>query len=647
MGRPRTAVFLCNCGPNIAGAIDLDIIAGQLASRQDVAVVERHALLCSPDGQQFFRDTLQNRQVDNVVVVACSPKMHEKTFQDLAGEAGINIGHVQMANVREHCAWVTPDKATATAKAQLLINAAIRRSLISENLEQRSMEVNTDVLVIGGGLAGIEAALTAAAAGRKVTIVDREISLGGAVIKTEEVAPSLECAPCLLAPRLAAVRDNSNITVLTRAEVTEVRGFYGNFTVRVRRQARAIEPSCIGCEACFEVCPVTVPSRFHLGLGTHKAVYTLFPGSVPAAAAIDKSACRHFTDGTCNACVEACPFGAVNFDQPDDESEFAVGAIVVATGFSSWDPRSISALGYGTVPDVYTLPEFERLASSNGPTHSEIRLRDGRAPRSVAVVHCAGSLRPDAIPYCSRVCCLGALKVGELVRKQIPGATVTNIHHDLVLTTPREQAFYRRQAHEGTRFLACTDLAAVQVRTGDHGIRVEGPGFEPVEVDMVVLATGLQPAAGTRELAGLLNVELDADGFLKPDHAVLHCTGASLDGIYVAGCAAGPCDLPTAVTQGQAAVGDAISKLMPGRRINLEMMTSVIDADLCAGCRLCKAACPYKAVSFDRERKVCVVNEAICRGCGTCSAACPTGASKARHFTDAQIHAEIGGLLHG
>jgi len=550
-----------------------------------------------------------------------------------------------MANIREHCAWVTQDKGEATDKAKALVSAALHRVRHAEPLERRSMEVLSDVLVVGGGLAGIEAALTAARAGRKVTLVERDISVGGSVIRTEEVAPNMECSPCLLAPRLAALNEDDNIEVIANAEVTAVRGFYGNFTVEVRKAARYVKDNCIGCEACFEVCPVDVVSDFHLGLGTHKAVYTQFPGSVPAAAVIDAEHCLHFVDGSCSECVPACPFESIDFEEQDETREIDVGAIVIATGFEPGDVSGIEGLGQGRFDDVYTLPEFERLASSNGPHGGTILRKDGKAPESVAVVHCAGSLRDDGIPYCSGTCCLEAIKVGQLVRHQVPEAQVVNIHGDLVLPGPKERRFAGKAEADGTRFMRCPDLTEVSVTRTNGKVRISGPGFKTGDVDMVVLATGMRPAAGTGALAEMMHLAVDEDGFLKADHDILHATGAALDGIYLGGAAAGPCDVATSVAGGKAAVGDAISKLVPGREIELEVMTSAIDEEVCAGCKLCITTCPYGAITFDDEKTVCRVAEAICRGCGTCTATCPSGASTAKHFTDAQIYAEIGGLI--
>ena len=647
MEKPKIALFLCECSTNISNFIDLPVVANWAEGTEDFCFIEVCNLLCSPDGKKSFAEKLVEHKPDGIIVAACSPKLHEKTFQDVAEKVGINMSRVQMANIRENVSWVTKDKKNATEKAKAMIKAALRRVILAEDLEKVTMEVISDILIIGGGIAGIEAALTASKAGRKVYLVEKDVSLGGSVIKTEEVAPNMECSPCLLAPRLSEIRDDPNITVLANSEITDVLGFYGNFVVKVHKKARYVDETCIGCEACFDVCPVTLKSEFHLGLGNRKAIYALFPGSVPAAAVIDSDHCKHFIDNSCNACVSACPFGSINFDEKDEELEINVGALVVATGSKDGDVSNFDELGYEKIENVYTLPEFERLASSNGPFSGKIQLRNGEQPLSVAVIHCAGSLRDDGIPYCSGTCCVGATKVGELVRKQIPEAKVFNIHNDLVFVGPKENDFYRKQVEEGTKFIKCLDLKTVQIKGKGNKITISGDGFNSIEVDMIVLSTGLEPACGTNELADMLNIDLRKDGFFKADHDLLNETGSALEGVYIAGCSAGPCNVATSVTRARSAVGDIISKLVPGREIELEIMTSVIDEEKCGGCKLCISVCPYKAIIFDEEENISIVTEAICRGCGTCVASCPSGAAKAKHFTDGQIYAEIGGLLHG
>ena len=643
----KSIVFLCKCSSNISSQVDFSEIKEWAHGHHDIKVVAVSNLLCAPDGKKFFKNVIRDRGMDNIVVAACSPKLHEKTFQDLAGECGINMSSVQMANIREQCAWVTADKKEATEKSKAIINAAVKRLKHSSELKRMSVAVQSDIVVIGGGIAGIEAAKTLSKAGRKVYLIEKNISIGGSVMKTEEVAPNMECSPCMMAPLLSDIRDDKNIEVISNAEVTDILGFFGNFTVKVKKRPRFVEESCIACEECFSVCPVSVDNEYYRSLGKRKAIYTLFPGSVPAAAVIDKERCLHFIDGSCSSCVSSCPFGSINFDQQEEIVTLRAGALVVATGFKTCDMGVFSSLGYGKIDNVITSQEFEILASTNGPTGGKILLKNGEVPSSLAVIHCAGSMTEKGIPYCSGICCTHAVKAGELLKKKNPSARVTNIHNDLVFTSPGEFGFYRDALSKGTRFIKCPDLSSIEIMKSESGtILIQGKGMDPVEADMAVLVTGVMPSDGTREIAGLLDAELDKNGFFHPSHELLNRIESSMDGVYVAGCASAPVNVAVSVMQAQAASGDILSKLVPGREIELEIYTSSIDEERCAGCRLCISVCPYKAIYFNTDKSVSVVNEAICRGCGTCAAACPGGAVYAKHFTDDEINAEIEGILH-
>jgi len=610
---------------------------------EEFGAVHVHELLCTPQGQAAYKELLEGQDVD-VVVAGCSPKMHEKTFQTLNEELGLNLAQVQMANIREQCAWVTAGVDEATTKAKALIYAAKLRVSEAEPLERRTLEVNTGVVVIGGGMAGVEAALTAANAGRKVTLIDREISIGGAVIKYEEVGPTMECGPCVIAPPLSNARDHPNIDIITGADVTEVLGSLGNFTVKAHQRARYVDDSCISCEACFEVCPVDVKSGFQHGLGTHKAIYTHFAGSVPLAAAIDADRCLQFVDGSCDACVAACPFGSIQFGDQASDHEIRCGAIIVATGFEPGEVTSVTGLAEGRLDNVYSLSDFERIVSSNGPCDRQILCADGTPPSSIAIVHCAGSRREDGVPYCSGICCTNAVKAAVMAHELLPDVELTCLYRDLVFAGPQAQGQYEEARAVGVRFQRCEELLDVRVEPTEGGVQVRAGGQPVLSADMVLLSNGLRPAFGTATLAGMLHAELRPDGYFRADNDLLHDTGTSIPGVYVAGCAAGPCGLSTAVTRGRAAAGDVLSKLCEGAEIELEPHTADIDEALCAGCRLCTTVCPYRAISYDSEGGISRVNEAICRGCGTCASSCPSGAARAKHFSDAQLLAEIKGV---
>ncbi len=642
----KTGLFLCRCGTNIADFIHLDKVAEWAKEKDEISFIETHSLLCSLDGKQFVEDIVRKNNPDNIIVAACSPKMHQKTFEDAAGKAGLNMAMVLMANIREQCAWVTKDKNEATEKSKILINAAIKRSSLHQELFKQSIECSTDVVVIGGGIAGIEAALMLANAGRKVTIIEKEISLGGKVIRTEEIGPSMECAPCVLAPRLSEITESENIQVIANAEVTEVLGFFGNFTIRAKQKKRFVDNSCIGCEACFEVCPVSVKNDFHLGLGERKAVYTLFPGSVPAEAIIDEETCLYLKDKSCDACIEACPFGSIDFTDQDKDLEFTAGAVVLATGYDNVDVSNLENLGYSSIDDVYSMQEFDRIVSSNGPYAGILQLKNGEMPSSAAIVNCAGSLSEEGLPYCSGICCMTALKAANLIRHQAPEAKIYNIHDRIVLNGIDQHNFYEKEKNDGTEFIKSANLPAIKVTKKNGKISVSGDDFETLNVDMVILSTGMKASKDNQMFSEMMHVELDNAGFYKADHTVLHMTGTSLDGVYSAGSCSSPCTANESVTRAQACAGDILAKLVPGRKIDLEVLTSVIDNELCASCRMCISVCPYKAISFDSEKGASIINEAICRGCGTCAATCPSNAVTAKHYSDLQIYAELGGLIN-
>lgn len=646
--KKKIGVFLCKCGTNIAGAVDMDALTAWVEKQPDVAWVRTSELLCAPAGKAFVKSTVENEACDSVIIAACSPKMHEKNFREVAGEKGFNMAHVNMVNIREQAAWVTPDAGQALEKAQALIAAGLERAQFNEDLDKPEMECKTDAVIIGGGVAGIEAALMLANAGRKVTIFEKDISIGGSVIRTEEVAPAMECAPCLLAPRLAEVRDNKNITVVSNAEVTDVLGFFGNFSVKATRRARFVTSACIGCEACFEVCPVSVKSAFHLGMGDRKAVYTAFAGSVPAAAVIDRENCLRLKGEECSACKDACPFGAIDYEDNDETVEVEAGAVIVATGGGDPDVSELFDGIVGRENNVLTMPEFERLAASNGPTGGEIVCADGSVPKSLAVLHCAGSLCSTGLSYCSDICCMNALKAGELFRKKVESGNVFNIHDRLTLAGTERQRFFDKQREEGTVMVKTSDLSSVSIVKNEGKLQVTASGMgDPVTVDMVVLSTGMAPTPSAERLVEQTAADLDESGFFRPGHPILQTTSTTIDGIYAAGSCMSPCDIPTAITRGQAAAGDVLSRLIPGKKLELESMTAFIDEELCAGCKMCIAVCPYKAISFDAEKGISVINEAICRGCGTCAATCPGKAAQARHFTNLQIEAELKGVLNG
>jgi len=648
--KETTGVFICGCSNNISGKVDTGELAGFFSGKEN-CVVLKHDLLCSEGGREFMKEEIRTRGISRVAIGGCSPRQHEQTFRKVCSEAGLNPFMMQMANIREMCAWVVDDVKQATEKARVMVNAAVERVKLHEEIEQPEIEVNPDALVIGAGVAGMSAALLLAQKGRKVCLVEKAPCIGGMTVRYEDVFPGLECAPCMLEPMMDEVLHDENIEVLTYSEIEEVKGFLGNFIIKIRKKARSVvSEGCFGCGECFGACPVSVPNEYNQNMNGRKAIYWPFAGALPNVPVIDRAACVRFTEGTdCDKCAGVCGFGAVDFSQEDEILERKVGAVVLATGFDLYDPAVLGNLGYGRVGAVITTLELERLIASNGPTEGKVEL-NGAPPRSVAFVHCAGSRSKDAADYCSGICCMESLKLSHLLKSKIENVKLSHIYVDLCLPGKTGQEFYRKIAKEGATFLHVNDIADVKVSPGPNGYAtVEYTGVKGEkakgEYDMVVLATAVVPRPGTRGLAEQLQVTLDGSGFVKESNDRIDAVATNFEGVYSAGCVTGPMDIAGAANAGKAAAGEILSSLVPGEKIVLTAATAFVDEELCSGCRICNTMCPYKAISFDEEKKVTLINHVLCQGCGTCVAACPSGAIGNRHFSREQIFAEIAGVL--
>jgi heterodisulfide reductase subunit A2 len=643
----RTGVYICHCGSNINGVVDCGQVARHAASLPGVAVARDYRYMCSEVGQSLIVKDIVEEGLDRVVVAACSPRMHEHTFASALEEAGLNPYLLEMANIREQCSWVHEDSDTATAKAKSLVTGSVAKVALHRELFRREFPVTQAVLVIGAGIAGIQAALKLAEAGKRVYLVERSASIGGHMAQLDKTFPTLDCSACILTPKMVELARNSNIEVLTTSEVEELSGFVGNFTAKVRTHARRVDiGKCTGCGDCVEACVLAgrIPDEFDAGLSKRGAVYIPFPQAVPLAAAIDPGACLAVTKGKCKSpCLESCAAGAIDLEMPDEVRELEVGAVVVATGFELFDAGDMPQFGYGRYPEVLDGLQFERMLSASGPTGGKVVLPDGSEPSSIAFLHCVGSRDENANDYCSRVCCMYSLKQAHLAREKTD-AQVSEFYIDITAFGKGYQEFYRRVRDEGVFFVRgkCADVArlggSLKVFAEDTllGRQVELP------VDMVVLAAGLVAPRGAVELARTLGISLGADGFFSEAHPKLRPAESMTDGIFLAGCCQGPKDIPDTVSQAGAAASEAIALLDRGK-VEVEAGICVVDADQCRGCALCVVACPYSALSI--EEGIAEVNEALCKGCGMCAAACLGGAASTEIFDDEQILANIEGLL--
>jgi heterodisulfide reductase subunit A len=647
----RIGLYVCECGPNIEEAIHMEDVLKYARGLEKVVLAKPFRLLCSKEGKELLEKDINRHGLNRVVIAACSPKEHEITFREVLGNAGLNPFLLQMANIREQCAWVTEDKRLATEKAKRMINAALKRVTCHEPLETRQIESQPDALVVGAGIAGISAALTLAQKKRKVYLVERSSCIGGKIARYEDLFPTLECASCILDPKIDEVLHNEHIELFTLSKVQEVLGYYGNFHVKVQQMARYVDPeTCLGCGACFECCPVRVRNEYNEGLDERKAIYIPYAGAQPNVAAIDRTHCLRWQRQDCQSCQEACPFGSIQYKQTDQTHELEVGAIVLATGFDLFDPSRAPQYGYGKTQNVYTSLEFERILSSTGPTGGKILLRNGRDPKRIAFVHCVGSRTSRFNEHCSGICCMYALKFAYQAQQKLPGVSVIHLYTDLCVPGKDLQRFYNRiSKSEAIEFLRMRSPDSVEIAEEGEGLSIKymdahGKAHE-LSSDMVVLAPGVEGARDAPFVSKIFQLSQGEAGFYVEGDTHAAPVSTVREGVFIAGCAQGPKDVQGSVAQGQAAAGLILSSLIPGERLDLEPMVAEVREDLCARCKICVGLCPYKAIYCEDEENSATINELLCKGCGICAAACPSGAIKASHFTDTQISEEIRGVV--
>jgi heterodisulfide reductase subunit A len=647
----KIGVYICHCGINIASTVDVERVREEAEKYHAVKVARTYSYMCSDPGQELIKNDIKEFELDRIVVAACSPRMHEATFRKTCESAGVNAYCFEMTNIREQCSWVHDDKNAATAKAIDLVRSSLSRVSLLEPLTVDEVPVTPTALVIGGGIAGIQAALDIADAGFQVYLVEKQPSIGGHMAQLDKTFPTLDCSACILTPKMVDVGVHPNIELLTYSEVTKVDGFVGNFKVTIKKKRRYVDlDKCTGCGLCAEECRLKdrVESEFDAGMGKRSAIYVPFPQAVPLKYTVDSETCLFLTRGKCGkepACQTVCPTDAIDFTMKDEEVDIDVGTIVVATGFEPFDPARKPELAYGNYTNVISGIEFERLVSASGPTEGKVIIGE-KEPQKVVFIQCVGSRDKNiGNEWCSRVCCMYAIKQAHLVKEKIPDAQVTVLYMDLRCFGKGFEEFYDRVRSEGVIFRRAIGSEIYKQGEG-LVVRAEdtflGKTVE-LEADLVVLSAGLEPGPETEGVAKLLKLSRTPDGFLMEAHPKLRPVDTATDGIFVAGCCQGPKDIPDTVAQAKASAASAIVPLVRGK-VYVEPIGAAVDEDLCCGCRVCETMCEYKATVFDEEKGVMTVNSALCKGCGSCGGACPTGAITIKHYTDNQIFAQLRSL---
>lgn len=571
----RIGVYICNCGTNIAKIIDAEAVAKYASNLPNVAISKTYKYMCSNPGQEMIAQDIKVNDLDRVVVAACSPNMHERTFRHALRMAGLNQYLLEMANIREQCSWVHKDRKEATKKAMALVHGAILRVEKHEALESIDVDMSPNSLVIGGGIAGMTAALELADAGNLVHLIEKNDHLGGNVARVDLTAPYFYSARDLLTDRITRTMHHKKIRVYLQSKVTDLTGFVGNFTANI----------------------------MHLN-------------GVPIS--------------------EKTPI------------EVKIGNVAICTGYKEFDASRVTHYGYGKLPNVITSFELERMLRAG-----MVETKEGKAPKYVAIIHCVGSRNKEFHTYCSRVCCMTALKYAHEIKSANPECYVSDVYIDMNAFGKGHEDFYRQSSQAKTLFLMydkenrpvihkadpkddCEMLIEVHEKlSGEH---IEIPA------DMIVLMVGMEARDDANEIAHLAGISQDKDGWFIESHPKLEPVATTTDGVFIAGTCVAPKDIPDTVAQARAAAARILARIAKGK-IEVDAIYSEVNEELCSGCRFCNDLCPYNAIEFNEEEGQSHVISALCKACGVCVAACPSSAIKGRHFTDEQILAQIDGLF--
>ena len=645
----RVGVYVCHCGVNVGGVVNCPEVAEYAKTLPNVVVAKDYKYMCSDPGQSLIQDDIKEHNLNRIVVAACSPRLHEPTFRRCVEEAGLNKFLFEFANLREQDSWVhmtQPEE--ATAKAKDLTRMAVAKARLLEPLEASKVAVDKKCLVIGGGVAGIQSALDLADMGFKTYMVERNPTIGGRMGQLDKTFPTLDCSMCILAPKMVDTSKHENIELITYAEVKEVDGYIGNFTVKVEKKPRYVkEEDCTGCGQCQEVCPIEIPNYYDEGVGMVRAAYIPFPQAVPLCATIDKNYCID-----CGLCETVCGPEAIDRNMEPEEIELHVGTIIAATGYDPYDPTEKYEYGYGRYTNVITAMEIERMINASGPTGGHVQKpSDGKEPKRVAFIHCVGS-RDEQIgkSYCSRVCCMYSMKNAQLCIDHEPDTEVTCYYMDIRSFGKGFEEFYKTsQEKYGIEFIRGRPAEILENDDLTLTVRAEDTLLGKVTeytYDLVVLSVGLEPPKGSNELRQTLGLSRTTDGFYMEAHPKLRPVDTLTDGVYIAGVAQGPKDIPDAVAQGSAAASRASIPMAKGE-VEIEPITADTDTTVCGACEVCVELCPFGAVSIEGEGadKHAAINVALCKGCGTCVGACPSGAMNQNHFKTEQIMAQIAAAL--
>ncbi|MGL4983010.1 MAG: 4Fe-4S binding protein [Treponemataceae bacterium] len=659
----RIGVFVCHCGTNIAGTVDVKAVAEALGKEPGAIVSTDYQYMCSESGQNLLKEAIKENNLTGAVICACSPRMHEATFRKAAEQVGLNSYMVEVANIREQCSWIHKDKAQGTEKSVVMGRTALAKVQLNKPLKAGQSPVTKRALVIGGGIAGMQTALDIAEAGFEVDIVEAQATIGGKMTQIDKTFPTLDCAACILTPKMVDCSQHDKINIYAYSEVAEVKGFVGNFKAKIKRKARFVdEKKCTGCGICTEKCPMKkIPDEFNLGMSNRTAVYIPFAQAVPKVATIDANNCTMLKTGKCGICSKVCGTDAIDYKQEDQYIEREYGAIVVATGFNPVKIDNYDEFAYSQSKDVITSLEFERLTNAAGPTAGTLlRPSDGEHPHTIVFVQCVGSRESPPCTkggkeYCSKICCMYTAKHAMLTREKYPDTDVYVFYIDVRTPGKLFDEFQRRAVEQyGVKYIK--GMVGKVLPQADGTLKVQGANLLDnsqvlINADLVVLATAIEPDKSARSIGTMLTASMDTNDFFTEAHPKLRPVESPTAGIFLSGACQGPKDIPETVSQAGAAAAKVIGLLCKDKLAG-NPCVALNDELMCNGCSSCEKVCPYGAITYsDKEfrgpnrttliRRVAAVNEAVCQGCGACTVACPSGAMDLNGFSNKQIMAEV------
>ncbi len=639
----KLGVFICHCGVNIAGTIDVKRVSEEIGKLPDVVYSTDYIYMCSEPGQQLIREAIVNKSLEGVVVACCSPNMHENTFRKAVKSQGMNPYLCEIANIREQCSWVhQKEKREATEKAIEIISATLEKVRRNEELESISVPINRKVLVIGGGIAGLSASIDLAWGGYEVILVEREQAIGGHMVQLSKTFPDLEPAFSKIIAIAKEVEKHPKVRLYCYSQIEEIKGYVGNFDLIIKKRATYVDwERCDGCSLCIKSCPIEYPSNFERGLGVRKAIDLLYQSSIPDKPVINRNHCQYFIDKSCTKCKDVCPKGAIDFDRQDELVSEKVGAILVSTGYELFPKEELGEYGYGEIPDVIDGLAFERMVSPDGPTKGRIiRPSDKRVPKEVVFIQCVASRDPDRyMPYCSRVCCMYTAKQAKLYKEQVLDGQAYVFYMDIRSDAKGYEEFLQKTI-EDHRILYLRGRVS-RVFREDGKIKVLGVDtltgrMVEISADLVVLAMAIIPSKGIKELANRLRATVDKHGFLTEAHIKLYPVESSTRGVFLAGCGQGPKDISDTVSQALA-TSSKIQALLSTDKLLQDPLIAFVDEVICSGCGICVEVCPYEAREIDKRKGISIVHSALCQGCGACISACPNFACELRNSSSTQI----------